>query len=76
MPSSFGSTWYALTFLGPFLMPLSSILGIRSTRKELLDTALCGCFPKQSVGHSQMKSAITVIMASRHERSFTIRDDD
>ncbi|CCD62191.2 G_PROTEIN_RECEP_F1_2 domain-containing protein [Caenorhabditis elegans] len=76
MPSSFGSTWYALTFLGPFLMPLSSILGIRSTRKELLDTALCGCFPKRSVGHSQMKSAITVIMASRHERSFTIRDDD
>ncbi|CAL2029676.1 unnamed protein product [Caenorhabditis brenneri] len=77
MPSSFGSTWYALTFLGPFLMPLSSILGIKSTRRELVDTMLCGCFPRPSVGHSQMKSAVTVIMASKHERStFTIRDDD
>uniref|UniRef100_A0A1I7UL85 G_PROTEIN_RECEP_F1_2 domain-containing protein n=1 Tax=Caenorhabditis tropicalis TaxID=1561998 RepID=A0A1I7UL85_9PELO len=77
MPSSFGSTWYALTFLGPFLMPLSSILGIKSTRRELFDTFLCGCFPKPSIGNSQMKSAVTVIMASKMERStFTVRDDD
>ncbi|PIC50129.1 hypothetical protein B9Z55_001152 [Caenorhabditis nigoni] len=77
MPASFGSTWYALTFLGPFLMPLSSILGIKSTRKELLDTMLCGCFPRPSVGNNQIKSAVTVILASRMERStFTVRDDD
>ncbi|EFO84800.1 hypothetical protein CRE_03763 [Caenorhabditis remanei] len=77
MPSSFGTTWYALTFLGPFLMPLSSILGIKSTRRELIDTLLCGCFPRPTVGHSQMKSAVTVIIPSKHERStFTIRDDD
>ncbi|CAI2306575.1 unnamed protein product [Caenorhabditis sp. 36 PRJEB53466] len=75
LPSSFSSTWYATTFLGPFLMPLSSILGIRSTRRELVNVLLCGCFPHPPTRQSQMKSAVTVIMVSKHS-TFTVRDDD
>ncbi|CAB3408595.1 unnamed protein product [Caenorhabditis bovis] len=42
VPASFSSHWYALSFLGPFLTPLSSIVALKSTRQDLLWTLTFG----------------------------------
>ncbi|CAB3408597.1 unnamed protein product [Caenorhabditis bovis] len=57
LPPSFSSHWYAMTFLGPFLTPLSSILGLASTRKELIRTISCGYIAPAI----QKASVVTVI---------------
>ncbi|CAD6195502.1 unnamed protein product [Caenorhabditis auriculariae] len=69
VPSSIGDTWYALTFLGPFLTPLSSVLSLPSTRKALISTITCGVFQKPP-----SKNPITVMPV--HSRTITIRDDE
>ena len=35
LPGDFANRWYATTFLGPFLMPFSSMLSLSTIRTEL-----------------------------------------
>ncbi|CAI5438150.1 unnamed protein product [Caenorhabditis angaria] len=73
LPKSFSTTWYATTFLGPFLTPFSSIIGISSTRRELFYTIFRCCYSKKPPAPSTI--FVKVAKISKSDRStFTVRD--